>query len=131
MGVCRGSNLRLVGGSWRCKKFAGVWPCDPGPTVTTQHVFRYAQSRSVDEVTLVPLDTAERAKLVGCRADDPRLITLSKLPPTLARTVTGITFCAQWYLAVLSAAAGWLSASLYKTEEEAQRACSEAFWRQG
>ena len=106
LGVCRTSNLRLVRGSWRCKKFAGVWPSDPGPTVTTHHVFRYAHSRTADNVTLVPLGAVERAKLMGCRADDPRLRALAKLPPSLARTVTGISFCAQWYLAVLTAAAG-------------------------
>ena len=122
LGVCPTSNLRLVRGTWRCKKFAGVWPSDPGPTVTTHHVFRYAHLRNADKVTLVPLTAVERAKLMGCRADDPRLKALAALPPSLARTVTGISFCAQWYLAVLTAAAGWLACF------EGQRQSSEAFW---
>jgi hypothetical protein len=122
LGVCRASNLRLVRGTWRCKEFAGVWPSDPGPTITTHHVFRYAHLRSADKVALVPLTAVERAKLMGCRADDPRLKALAALPPSLARTVTGISFCAQWYLAVLTAAAGWLECF------EGQRESSEAFW---
>ena len=122
LGVCPTSNLRLVRGSWRCKQFAGIWPCDPGPTITTHHVFRYAHLRSSDRVTLVPLGAVERARLMGCRADDPRLRALAKLPPSLARTVTGISFCAQWYLAVLTAAAGWLGCF------EGQLEGSKAFW---
>ena len=136
LGVCRTSNLRLVRGSWACKKFAGVWPSDPGPTVTTHHVFRYAQSRTTDNVALVPLGAVERAKLMGCRADDPRLRALAKLPPSLARTVTGISFCAQWYLAVLTAAAGWLEVctldmercSSQGAQRAQQRRGSVAFW---
>ena len=136
LGVCRTSNLRLVRGSWRCKEFAGIWPSDPGPTVTTHHVFRYAHLRSADNVTLVSLSAVERAKLMGCRADDPRLQKLAKLPPTLARTVTGISFCAQWYLAVLTAAAVWLEGRTSDAQEcnpqdaeSMQRRGSAAFWR--
>lgn len=137
LGVCPTSNLRLVRGTWRCKKFAGVWPSDPGPTITTHHVFRYAHLRGTDRVTLVPLTAVERAKLMGCRADDPRLRALANLPPALARTVTGISFCAQWYLAVLSAAASWLEACTLDAERSnpqdarkaQQRETSEAFWR--
>lgn len=122
LGVCPTSNLRLVKGSWRCKEFAGIWPSDPGPTITTHQVFRYAEKKSADRVTLVPLGAVQRAKLMGCRADDPRLKRLAKLPPTLGRSVTGISFCVQWYLAVLSAAASWLGFF------EGQRESSEAFW---
>jgi len=136
LGVCPTSNLRLVRGTWRCKEFAGVWPCDPGPTITTHNVFRYAHLRSADKVTLVPLGAVERAKLMGCRADDPRLRALATLPPSLSRTVTGISFCAQWYLAALTAAAGWLGGRTSDAQEcnpqdsEAmQRLCSVAFWR--
>lgn len=137
LGVCRTSNLRLVRGSWRCNVFAGVCPSDPGPTLTGHHVFEYAQVRARDEVTLVPLTAKERAKLLGCRADDPRLNTLEQLPPSLARTVTGISFCAQWYLAVLTAAAGWLQVCLARpdkchlkdAERAQQRRGSVAFWQ--
>lgn len=122
LGVCKGSNLRLVGGSWRCKKFAGVWPCDPGPTMTTQPMSRYAHSRSEKRVVLVPLNAVERAKLVGCRADDARLQKLAHIPATLARVVTGITFCAQWYLGVLAAAATFVD--VYADKNEAHR----RFW---
>ena len=134
LGVCPTSNLRLVRGSWRCKTFAGVWPSDPGPTITTHHVFRYAHLRSADRVTLVSAGAVERAKLMGCRADDPRLKALAALPPSLARTVTGISFCAQWYLAVLTAAAGWFKRCLFRecNPQEAQALQlrgSAAFWR--
>jgi len=137
VGVCRRSNLRLVQGSWLPRNtFAGIWPCDPGPTITTQPVFRYAHVNSADSVALVPIGITERAKLMGCRADDPRLEALAKLPPSLARTVTGISFCAQWYLAALTAAAGWfecrtLDAQKRNPQEarELQLRYSAAFWR--
>lgn len=124
LGVCGRSNLRLVGASWRDKMFAGIRPCDPGPTVTTHAMSIYADSKKEENVVLVHLGASARAKLVGCRADDPRLRTLDTLPATLARVVTGITFCAQWYLGVLAGAAVFVG--VYADKEESHRRFWEA-----
>ena len=95
--------LRLVRGTWMNVNFAGIYPCDPAPTLTGHQMYKYADRRDVDAPVLVKLHAADRAKLLGVRADDHRLDKLMQQPSQFARMLTGITFSVQWYNAVLIA----------------------------
>lgn len=113
------SHLRLVRGSWLNKRFAGEPPTKPGPTPTTHRLYVYPGNER--RVTLVPVQ--RRGVLMGLRADDTRVPKLRAMPSGQRNTLTGITFCVQYYLGTLAATAGHLGC--FPNQREASR----AFWR--
>lgn len=119
LGVGPSSHLKLVRGSWLNKRFAGDPSTKPGPTLTTHRLFVYPGNQR--RVTLVPVK--RRGVLMGLRADDDaRVPKLRAMPSGQRNTLTGITFCVQYYLAVLAATAGHLGCF------PNQREASAAFW---
>lgn len=117
------SILRTVHGTWMPESFSGIFPRDACSTLTTHVMRAYLDHDDVKRPTLVDLDAVERALLMGCRPNDPRLVRLLDLPLKTGRALTGITFSVQWYLFVVSAAmaaAGCLAG---------QAAADEAYWR--
>ena len=60
---------------------------------------------------------------MGVRADDPRLAELAAMSSRDRNTLTGITFCVQYYLAVNTAVAAYLG--VFRDQQHASR----CFWR--
>ena len=97
------SKLLLSGGTWRRQEGYSAFHASSPSHTLTQNPTTMCLDGTGDSPTLVDVDALERGLLLGCRYDDPKLRQLMALPRRLANTLTGITTCAQFDLAVVAA----------------------------